>query len=216
MLGSKIIRYTVGFLHQLKKASLQTENYGNFSLRQQTRANIIDLGICRQPTNKVYRRLKGGKKLFHKITSIINNEHFDRYTLRQEQANLENIREIKLHQLRVMQLVLLSVNARSICNKTNSFQQYITENNIDLCAITETWIKETYDINLTKEIPPMGYNIISHPHKTGKQGGGLALTYRNTIKLQDKTDNTRNYETMEHSNFDILFAGTKIKSSFSI
>ena len=76
--------------------------------------------------------------------------------------------------------------------------------------ITETWIKETDDINLTKEIPPMGYNIISHPHKTSKQGGGLALTYRNTIKLQDKTDNTRNYETMEHSNFNILFAGTKI------
>ena len=70
----------MGFLHQLKMASLQAENYGNFLLRQQTRANIIDLGICRQPTNKVYRRPKGGKKLFHKITSIINNEHFDRYT----------------------------------------------------------------------------------------------------------------------------------------
>ena len=200
----------MGFLHQLKTASLQTENYGNFLLRQQTRANIIDLGICRQPTNKVYRRSRAGKKLFHKITSIINNKHFDRYTQRQEQANLVNIREIKLHQLRVTQLALSSVNARSIHNKTNSFQHYITENNINLCAITETWIKETDDINLTKEIPPMGNNIISHPHKTGKQGGGLELTYRNTIKLQDKTDNTRNYEAMEHSNFDILFAGTKI------
>ena len=136
--------------------------------------------------------------------------NFDHYTQRQEQANLENIREIKLHQLRVTQLALSSVNARPIRNKTNSFQQYITENNIDLCVITETWIKETDDINLTNEIPPMGYNIISHPCKTGKQGGGLALTYRNTIKLQDKTDNTRNYETMEHSNFDILFPGTKI------
>ena len=100
MLGSKIIRYTAAFLHQLEMASLQTENYGNFSLRQQTRANIIDLGIRRQPTNKVDRRSKGGKKLFHKITSIINNEHFNHYTRRQEQANLENIREIKLHQLK--------------------------------------------------------------------------------------------------------------------
>ena len=88
MLGSMIIRYTTGFLHQLKMASLQTENYGNFLLRQQTRANIINLGICRQPTNKVYRRSKGGKKLFHKITSIINNKHFNCYTQGQEQANL--------------------------------------------------------------------------------------------------------------------------------
>ena len=55
----------------------------------------------------------------------------------------------------------------------------------------------------------MGYNIISQPHKTSKQGGGLALAYKNTIKLQDKTDNTRNYERMEHSNFNILFTGTK-------
>ena len=87
MWGSKIIRYTVSFLHQLKKASLQTENYGNFMLRQQTRANIIDLGIHRQPKNKVYRRSRGGKKLFHKITTIINNKHFDYYTRRQEQVN---------------------------------------------------------------------------------------------------------------------------------
>ena len=32
------------------------------------------------------------------------------------------------------------INARSVCNKLNDLHQYINLNNIDLCAITETWI----------------------------------------------------------------------------
>ena len=44
------------------------------------------------------------------------------------------------------------INARSTVNKIQPFQQYIIDKNIDICAITETWIKKDDTDMATKEI----------------------------------------------------------------
>ena len=36
---------------------------------------------------------------------------------------------------------------------------------------------------ITKEIPPPGYNILSHPHMDGRHGGGLGMVYKDYITI---------------------------------
>ena len=70
-------------------------------------------------------------------------------------------------------------------------------NNLDLCALMETWIKLD-DMLTAHQICPIGYKTISIP-RTGRTGGGIALVHRtdNDIKL-DK-NNTKSY--MEGATF---------------
>ena len=44
-------------------------------------------------------------------------------------------------------LKLSHINARSVCNKILSLHHSICENNIDICAVSETWIKQDDDHN---------------------------------------------------------------------
>ena len=53
-----------------------------------------------------------------------------------------------------------------------------------------------------KEIAPIGYNIISHQRSLGRQGGGIALVYKNGFNIVHKTD-TCKFETMEFAEYNI-------------
>ena len=75
---------------------------------------------------------------------------------------------------------------------------------------SETWIKSDADTNTIKEIAQQEYKIISQPCKSGKQGGGLALVYKESISVKKASDDKTDFETMEISTFDIKFAGTVI------
>ena len=86
-----------------------------------------------------------------------------------------------------MILSLSLVNARSVVNKVESLQQHILERELDMCAITKTWIKSSDGKNVMKEIPPPGYSIYSHPRQSGRQVGGLALIYKDNVKVEEKT-----------------------------
>ena len=74
---------------------------------------------------------------------------------------------------------LATISTRSICNKMNQFQHYLLEKSIDVCAVTETWLKED-DEYRSHEIPPLRFKIISKPRCDKRQGGC------NCIDLQGK------------------------------
>ena len=96
---------------------------------------------------------------------------------------------------------LASINTRSISNKINQFQCYLLEKGIDVCAVTETWLKEDDEDGL-HEIPPLGYKIISTPWCDGRQGGRTALIYRENYTINDHKIDI-NSEYMELSAFDL-------------
>ena len=52
--------------------------------------------------------------------------------------------------------------------------------------------------------------MISQPCKSGKQGSGLALLYKESISVKKTSYDKTDFETMEISTFDIKFAGTVI------
>ena len=96
---------------------------------------------------------------------------------------------------------LATINTRSVCNKINQFQHYLLENSIDVCAVTETWLKEDVEYGLHK-ILPLGFKIISKPRCDVRQEGGIALIYKENYIINDHKINS-NSQYMELSAFDL-------------
>ena len=78
-------------------------------------------------------------------------------------------------------LTISHVNAHSVNNKIGTLQSIITERNLDICAITETWLNLEGDDLTTKQIPLDGYHIISYPRPNGHMGGGVALNFKDNL-----------------------------------
>lgn len=80
------------------------------------------------------------------------------------------------------QLLLCSMNARSIRNKTSDIFELICDSKPDIVAITETWLT-TMDSAVKVEVCPEGYKIVDHP-RTGRRGGGTALIYSDSFSVK--------------------------------
>ena len=104
---------------------------------------------------------------------------------------------------------LAHINARSIVNKIQPFQQYILYQNIDVCAITEMWTKKDDIDMITKKIPPPGYKILSHPCMEGRSGGGLGMVYKDYITISSNIV-TKNNNTMEYMRYSFRMKQTSI------
>ena len=67
----------------------------------------------------------------------------------------------------------MHVNVRSIRNKVPQVHMDLGTQGIDVCAITEAWLKPDEEESiLLQQITPPGYNIISYPRSNGKTGSG--------------------------------------------
>ena len=79
------------------------------------------------------------------------------------------------------------LNARSMVNKSALIHDLISDNKLDLLAVTETWVSSDSPNVHKKEAAPPGYSIV-HAHrdllsKNGKKqhGGGIAFIHREDI-----------------------------------
>ena len=81
-----------------------------------------------------------------------------------------------------MKLKIATVNARSIKGKSSELLQHVLETNIDLCVISETWLKADGDDVIRGELLQEGFCFNDVPREDRK-GGGLALLYRNNLKV---------------------------------
>ena len=72
---------------------------------------------------------------------------------------------------------LRAINAQSIRNKTTEFIEFSIENNLDVIAICETWLKPEDNVIIGNVIPA-GYSFKQVPRATQKRGGGIALVYK--------------------------------------
>ena len=156
-------KYLTIYLQSIKSA---VRSYHDIShLDWYTRANIINLGIRRQPNWKPYRRSRGGKGLIGHIFGKIR------------QVDYNNLTTITISEVPLSRWINLAhINARSVCNKKDQIQEQIVINKLDLCTITETWIKQD-DSTTAKEILPPGYSVSSSSHQGNRADGGTALIY---------------------------------------
>ena len=90
-------------------------------------------------------------------------------------------------------------NPKSTCSKSSIILDTILSLKLDIIALTETWIPENAD-NVTKyDIVPHGFHVLHSHRPIGKQGGGISVISRNSIRLDA-------IKSPSHSSFESLTA----------
>ena len=82
-------------------------------------------------------------------------------------------------------LKFATYNIRSLGNKFSSVSEFLTDGELDLAVITETWHVSQDDVSVRRSIPP-GYRIVDAPRahppgssdQFGHRGGGIILYLR--------------------------------------
>ena len=99
----------------------------------------------------------------------------------------QNLCQINLNHQTVCksELNICLVNTQSARNKTDDIVQYITEKDIDVCVITETWLN-SHDEVKTGDLTPAGYKL-EQVVRDGRQGGGIAIILKSTCKIKKLT-----------------------------
>ena len=83
-------------------------------------------------------------------------------------------------------------------NKTQDIQLELVNNNLDLCILTETWIKEGDNITPTR-LCPGGYKSLSIPRHD--KIGGIAIIYKSKFNISKAMGEP--YKTMESTCFSV-------------
>ena len=86
-------------------------------------------------------------------------------------------------------LILASLNVRSINSKSASITDLLSEMNVDVFALQETWHENSDSLSLHRAVPP-GYNVVdaARPNSSDRlnmssiPGGGVAIIYRSDLK----------------------------------
>ena len=83
-------------------------------------------------------------------------------------------------------------------NKTLDISEHILEHDVDIMAITETWLRQSDNVKIQETIPH-GYKFLHQPRGGKTFGGGLALFYKDNlhVELQTKNLNFKTFEFME-------------------
>ena len=83
---------------------------------------------------------------------------------------MDNLIKIVKENVRTTSLCVIHINARSIKNRIPQFQEYITNANIDLCPITEMWLKLDKD-DIAKAVAPLGYTLYQYIDRMDREVG---------------------------------------------
>ena len=94
-----------------------------------------------------------------------------------------------------------------MCNKSIELQTCIIERSIDICAITETWLRPDDWVSLA-DITPPGYKALSKPRWDGR-GGGIALIHKDYITIKEINISTE-FLTIELANYKVKVPGKVI------
>ena len=92
------------------------------------------------------------------------------------------------------------LNARSVIRKVNEITDHIVENELDLVAITETWMSSNDRIT-EGELCPNGYDLLHTPRPHGR-GGGVALLIKSSLK-HSQIISTEVNSSFEHQEVNI-------------
>jgi len=89
------------------------------------------------------------------------------------------------------------LNARSIKNKTDDVCDFVTDNSLDVCALTETWLSGTKTDKITiGDTTPSGYEM-RHVSRCNKKGGGVAVIHKTSLIVKSIKTNHHAFESIE-------------------
>ena len=77
------------------------------------------------------------------------------------------------------------LNTRSINNKALALKDYAVDHDLDIFAMTETWLSDN-DASSVGEVCPTGYYFHHVPRKNSR-GGGVGLLFKKRIKIKEQS-----------------------------
>ena len=93
-------------------------------------------------------------------------------------------------------------NARSVRNKAMAIKDYVVDNNIDILALTETWLRPGICDDLEVGILcPNGYRFLHVPRTHGR-GGGVGLLFKDKLRINSVL--TDDFQSLEVMHIDTL------------
>ena len=97
------------------------------------------------------------------------------------------------------------INIQSVSNKTLEIRDYISENNLDILLVTETWLHE-HDYAKIKEMTP-DTHVFLHVSRKNRRGGGVGVFIANTLT------NIRKESVPITSNFEVIHVSCTLGGS---
>ena len=161
--------------------------------------NILLRHLCIFKRFSTRLKHRGRRKIAKQIETIVHCARVP--TLPQRSRNVHNVITLPLckqvSKTRDQGVRVCYVNAQSCRNKTLAIADHILDNQLDMMAISETWLKSSRDSNVIKDIVPNGYCIKHTPRPIGK-GGDVAIIHKSEIVLyKQDTDAFRSFEHIE-------------------
>ena len=74
------------------------------------------------------------------------------------------------------------MNVQSIKPKTAPFTEYVTSKNLDIVAVTETWLKHDETKSTIANISPLSYLFFHEPRADQRAGGGIGILVSDQLK----------------------------------
>lgn len=106
------------------------------------------------------------------------------------------------------QLSFAVANIRSARNKTDVIIDDVMGNKIDLCVLTETWLKDKDSVSISSLSPP-GYLFHNCPRPSQCIGGGIGLMYR--VNLQTSRTDSIEKRSFEYCEWNIMNLNAPLK-----
>ena len=95
-------------------------------------------------------------------------------------------------------------------NKSFVIKDFVVDKNIDVLAVTETWLQADISDQLTvNDICPTGFAFHHLPRKHSR-GGGVALLYKNRFKLKKLSPNI-SFKSFQFTDCTLNYASTSLR-----
>ena len=173
----------------------QQIEHGNYTVRlpMSTCLNIWKLGISvkkRKPKSKV---------------KDVEKRHIERGNL--AVINFESDRQ-QANRLKENNIGISTANVRAIKYKEDLLTEYLHNNKIDICVVTETWLyEEDSDWFDTLCLQQHNFAMDNIP-RSGRTGGGVALVWKNNIAC--KRISSESTDILEHATWRLRVNGRNL------
>ena len=96
-------------------------------------------------------------------------------------------------------------NARSVRNKRLLIKDYVVDNDVDIFALTETWLHpDNRDDQVIGDLIPVGYSFYHVPRQFGN-GGGVGILVKNGFYVEQTIAMNRQFDSFEFIDLLIKF-----------
>ena len=117
-----------------------------------------------------------------------------------------------INHTRGVQLDVQCLNVRSVKNKALSVADMVISRDIDILALTETWLGSAIDDHVIHELVPCGYEFHAVSRSGGKRGGGVAVLHKSGLKLK-KVSPRGHFTHFEHADYHVMIHGVTFRLS---